>query len=188
MKDRDIIQSIREGRRERPIRKLYKEYPKIERLAVSSGLGKDDAREIFNDSLLLLIEKILDTEFTLTSKLTTYLYGINRFMVTHELRKQRRIIELEWTENHQSSQEAFEYDIEKEERLQQLERVLLQVSDRCRVIFELFYFKKKSMKEIAEILGYSTVNSAKTQKYKCIEQAHKLSGELQISNSKVNAS
>lgn len=183
MKDRDIILAIREGRREKPIRYLYKEFPKIEKLVVKSGCRKEVAQEIFNDSLILLIEKVQDPGFQLTSKLTTYLYGINRFLVMNELKRQRKVIQLEWKDTMMLTDDDLSYDMEREERLQSMEVLLTRVSEKCRQLFQLFYFQKKSMEAIASEMGYSSTNSAKTQKYKCIERAYRLSRKTETVNS-----
>lgn len=176
MTDQEIIAAIRRGDREDAIRFLYREFPKIKALILKSGCNEVVAREVFNDSLLLMIEKIQNPSFELTSKLTTYLYGINRFLVKNELRRQNKTAyELEWSDTIILSDTDLGYDTEKEERLNQLERILTQISEKCRKIFELFYFRKESMENIARLLNYSSVNSAKTQKYKCIEHAHQLS-------------
>lgn len=175
MTDQEIIRSIRQGNREKAICFLYNEYPKIRVLVLKSGCNEIVAKELFNDSLLLLIEKIQQPSFELTSKLTTYLYGINRFLVKNELRKQQRTgVELEWSDTLILSESDLGYDMEKEERFQKLEYVMQQVSERCREIFNRFYLRKESMEMIAAALEYSSVNSAKTQKYKCLERAHEL--------------
>jgi len=75
MTDKEIIKSIRKGKNEKPIKQLYLEYPKIKSLILKSGGTEELAQEIFNDSLVLLIEKISSPKFELTSKMTTYLYA-----------------------------------------------------------------------------------------------------------------
>lgn len=175
MTDQEIIDAIRKGERERAIAFLYREFPKIRMLVLKSGCNEVVAREVFNDSLLLLIEKVQKPEFELTSKLTTYLYGINRFMVKNELRRQNKTAyELEWSDTLILSESDLGYDTEKEEQLNRLDRILDQLSDKCRQIFELFYFRKESMETIAQTMNYSSVSSAKTQKYKCMEHALEL--------------
>lgn len=175
MTDQEIIASIREGNREKALRFLYNEYPKIRALVLKSGCNEIVAKELFNDSLLLLIEKVQQPAFELTAKLTTYLYGINRFLVKNELRKQQRTgVELEWSDTLILSESDLGYDMEKEEKFRKLEYVMQQVSERCREIFNRFYLQKESMEMIASALDYASVNSAKTQKYKCLERAHEL--------------
>lgn len=173
MTDQEIITQIKKGNINKPLKQLYKEFPKIKKLILSSGGTTTIAQEIFNDSLILLIEKIEQNDFILTSKLTTYLYGINRFLWKNELRKQNKTIELEWSDTLILNHEDLNYDEEKEEKLQLLVQLLDQITEKCKAIIQLFYFERLSMKQIAEQLNYSSVNSAKTQKYKCLESVSK---------------
>ncbi len=179
MTDQEIIHSIRKGKNEKPIRQLYKEFPKVKALILKEGGNADTAQEIFNDSLVILIEKVRKEDFQLTSKLTTYLYGINRFLLKNELRKQHKNVELEWRDTLILTDQDLGYDEEKEAKLNAMERILNQISEKCKEMLQLFYFKKQSMADIAKKLNFSSVNSAKTQKYKCIERAAKLAQEMQ---------
>ena len=181
MKDEQIISQIRQGKRNKAVRFLYKEFPKIKTLICSSGGDEAIAQEIFHDSLILVIEKVSDPKFVLTSKLSTYLYGVNRFLWKNQLRKQNKNHELEWSDALIISEDDLGYNEEKEEKLKLLEGVLTSITEKCKAIFELFYFQKWKMKDIAEKLGYTSVNSAKTQKYKCVEQAVKLANQVKHS-------
>ena len=180
MEDQEIIQLIREGKREKPIRFLYHEFPKIEQLVLKEGLTKEHAEEIFQNSLILFIEKVENPNFVLSSKATTYLYGINRFLTKNEAKNKRKSVQVEWNEATTFDDSELNYDYEKEANLNRLEIILSQIGEKCQYIFKLFYFEKKSMTEIAKALNYSSTNSAKTQKYKCIEQAIKLSENPEI--------
>ncbi|NQY11321.1 MAG: sigma-70 family RNA polymerase sigma factor [Flavobacteriales bacterium] len=171
MKDAEILSEIRKGNREKPLKFLYQEFPKIKTNIIASGGNEEIAQEIFNDSLILLLEKLNDPKFELSSKLSTYLYGINRLLWKNELRRQNKRPELEWRDTLILYNEDIGYDFEREEQLKKIEAILKTISTKCQQIFELFYFKKQSMQIIAETLNYSSVNSAKTQKYKCLEKA-----------------
>ena len=86
--------------------------------------------------------------------------------------------ELEWKDTLILSAEDIGYSEEKEEKIKLLEKVLTQITDKCRKIFELFYFKKEDMNTIARELDFTSVNSAKTQKYKCMERAIELARQM----------
>ncbi|MFT6982661.1 MAG: RNA polymerase sigma factor (sigma-70 family) [Crocinitomicaceae bacterium] len=178
MTDLEIIHSLRKGQRENVIRFLYKELPKIEALLLKSGCDVILANEIFNDSLILFIEKVESPDFVSTSNLTTFLYGINRFLVMRAIRDSRKRKHLEWNNTLIVSEEDLNYDFEKEEKLQKIESILNVITEKCKKIFQLFYFNKNSMESIAKELGFSSVNSAKTQKYKCLQKAHQLAQEI----------
>lgn len=124
MRDIELISKIRKGKRELAIKQLYKEFPKVKTNIISSGGDSEIAQEIFNDSLLILIEKVSDPKFELSSKLTTYLYGIARFLWKNEARKRNKNPELEWKDTLIISADDIDYNAEKEEELKQLEYIL----------------------------------------------------------------
>ena len=91
MNDYDLITALQSSKtRGKAIKELYKEFPKIKANICSSGGSRQDAEEVFNDALLLLIEKVQEDNFQLTSKLSSFLYGINRFLWMNELRKKKK--------------------------------------------------------------------------------------------------
>lgn len=55
-------------------------------------------------------------EFELTSKLSTYLFGINRFLWKNEARRRNKNPELEWKDTLILSAEDIGYSEEKEEK------------------------------------------------------------------------
>jgi RNA polymerase sigma factor (sigma-70 family) len=174
MQDFLIIEHLRMGNNEKAIKELYKEFPKVKANIISSGGNKEIAQEVFNDALLILIEKIENPSFELTSKISTYLYGIARLLWKNELRKQKKHYELEWADTLILSEKEFGYDFEQEERFQLMDSIIASLSTTCQDIFQRFYYEKQTMVAIAQALGFSSENSAKTQKYKCIERAMKL--------------
>lgn len=182
MTDRDLITAIQKGELEKPIQILYKEYPKIRLFLLKEGGTDEMIQEIFNDSLVLLIEKVSNPSFELTSKLSTYLTGINRFLLKNELRKKENhsFVSSDFQSSQMENFPNFEYDFEKEEKLKVIDGILDTIQEKCKQILHFFYFEKRSMDFIAEKMGFSSVQSAKTQKYKCMEKAHQLANELSI--------
>ena len=49
-----------------------------------------------------------------------------------------------------------------------------QLGDPCHTLLDLFYYQKKSMEDITIELNYKNSDSAKNQKYKCLERLRKL--------------
>jgi RNA polymerase sigma factor (sigma-70 family) len=182
MTDREIIAAIQNGKLEKPIQFLYKEYPKIRLFLIQEGGNDAIIQEIFNDSLVLLIEKVSAPSFELTAKLTTYLTGVNRFLLKNEMRKKANepFISAEFQSDLFEAIPNFEYDFEKEEQLKRVDTILDTIQEKCKQILHFFYFEKKNMDFIAKQLGFSSVQSAKTQKYKCLEKAHKMANETSI--------
>lgn len=182
MKDEEIIQIIRKGNHDRAVKLLYKEFPKMKVNIINSGGSEQEATETFHDALILLIEKTSDQKFVLTSKLSTYLYGITRLLWKNKLRQKKISQELEWSDTIILTSQDIGYNEEKESRIRQMETALSKLSARCSEIIKRFYYNKESMSAIANAMGFSSTNSAKTQKYKCIEHAISLCESMTIQN------
>ena len=81
-------------------------------------------------------------------------------------------------ENDDSKALEFSSDIEKhhefEINVNKLKSCLDQIGNPCKTLLTAFYFENKSMNEIAELLGYTNAENAKTQKYKCLNRIRSL--------------
>lgn len=156
-------------------KKLYRYYPAIQKYILKNSGSKLDAQDIFQESLLLFYSKINEKDFVLTSQLETYLFGISKFLWQNELRKKSSLVNSIKLESEPKSRENNDIQelLLKEEKIAKIENVLLNIGEKCKSILELFYRKSKSMLEISKALGFKSVQSAKTQKYKCVERVRK---------------
>lgn len=179
MKDQEIIALIKEGKTVKAFEVVYKNFPLIRRMIVAQGGTMDDAKDIFQDSLLVFYRMSLKEDFCLTSSVSTLIYSINKRMWLKKFRdvksRERELSnESELTDGFNSFEEEAVGDHEK---IKLAEKMLYDLGDPCRSLLEKFYYEKQSMKEIAETMGYSNEKTAKAQKYKCIERARKLLGD-----------
>lgn len=172
MDDIKIIELLKSGKEDIAFLKLYKNYPPIEKLVLSKGGSKEDAKDVFQDALIIFYEKVVGTEFKLTSAISTYVYSVSRFIWKDRLIKIKgnKIIG-ESIDVASDDELELQNAIEKEKKLKKVERVLTQIGDKCLQLLKLFYYEGLSMKKIATKLGFKSENVAKNQKYKCLERA-----------------
>ena len=172
MNDNKIIDLLQSNKTDKAFYKLYSGYPKVEKLILSKGGTKEDAQDVFQESLIILYRKVTTTDFQLTAKLSTYLYSVSRFLWKDQLLKTNKLkttdFEIDFLENEIEELEKIQAH---EEKLKKVENILTTISVKCQEILQLFYFKKFSMKEIAKQMGYTSERIARTQKYKCMEKA-----------------
>ena len=172
MDDDTIIELLKSGKQNKAFLKLYKNYPQVEKLILSKGGYKEDAKDVFQEALIIFYEKVCNTKFNLTSAIGTYLYSVSSFLWKDQhlkrKRKQSVIVDFEFT-----SEEAAEFQeaIEREEKFKKIEQVLAQIGEKCLQILTLFYYNGLTMKAIATKVGLKSEKIAKNQKYKCLERA-----------------
>ncbi|HLR49439.1 MAG TPA: hypothetical protein VK076_02575, partial [Candidatus Sphingobacterium stercoripullorum] len=62
----------------------------------------------------------------------------------------------------------------QERKFNKLSKALDLLGEPCKSVIISFYLKDKTMKEISLKMGYSNSDSAKNQKYKCLQRLKKL--------------
>jgi RNA polymerase sigma factor (sigma-70 family) len=173
--DREVVLGILNNSEE-ALNKLYIGYfPMVLQLILNNNGDEDDAKDVYQEGIIVLYNKIKSGNFELSSKLKTYIYSVCRRIWLKKLSQQSR------KSNNVSDFEdviAVEVDIEQhEEKDQQFEKMqsaLLHLGEPCKTIIQDFYINNLSMQDISEKFGYTNTDNAKTQKYKCLQRLKKL--------------
>lgn len=157
---------------------LYREYFGMVNRFVTNNNGRtDDAEDIFQDTMLVLVLKLRQDNFQLTASIKTYIMAIAKNLWLKRLRETNR--ETEFTELHDSKfLEEINLAIEHERtHWDKLHNYIHQISEHCKgLIFDIF-FKEKTIDQIQKEYGYSTKHNAQNQKHKCVEQIRKVKEE-----------
>ncbi len=147
----------------------------IAKLITDNNGSLDDAKDVFQEAVIILYDKVKSDDFELKSLLKTYLYAICRNIWLKRLQYGSILsydIEL------YSDQLAVEEDIEekelKDEAFKKMEGALQQLGEPCRTIIRDFYIRNLSMTAICDKFGYTNPDNAKNQKYKCLQRLKKL--------------
>ena len=148
---------------------------------VSRGGAESDAYDVFQEGLVVLFEKSVDSEFALTCKLSTYLFAVCKRIWFKKTQQNNRYSSVDLStegDEEEGTFEAFEEDLsiheEKEAHFEKMEQSLNQLGSPCAELLKSFYIEDKSMLEIAKDFGYTNAENAKTQKYKCLTRLKKL--------------
>ncbi len=173
--EKEIFRSI--GNNEKgAIEAVYKEnYSLIQHFIISNNGTEDDARDVFQEAMMVLYEKSRSSEFELTCQIRTYLYSVCRRLWLKKLQYSRRI---ESQVEHYDKVVAVEEDLEQHEKLTQqyltMRTAMGKIGEPCKSLIEAFYVHRKNMHEIAGFFGYTNADNAKNQKYKCLVRLKKL--------------
>ena len=181
MDNHKLIELLRSGQHHKALEELYKAYPAIRHFIKTHGGNDDDARDTFQDALLIFYRNVQKKDFVLTASVNTYLFSVCRFMWKDALKKKNR--EVSFTIQDAPAEEIRSYQ-EEEQQMRWLDKILASLGNKCTDILKMFYYKKMSMEEIAKALDYRNVDTAKTQKYKCLERARAMANEMNVTTEK----
>lgn len=163
MSDNEILEKIRGGD-ESALDYLYKKYFKMMAKLIITNNGTDEeARDIYQDALIVFWQKAVSNNLVLTSKISTYLYSICQNLWRKELDRKSRL-------SYEDKDGADNFDPDKEERVKIINNCINELGETCRKLLTYYYFDEMSMSDIAEKLGFANADTAKTKKYKCKKQ------------------
>ena len=150
---------------------LYKAHFNMVRNLIEKNSGTyDDASDIFQETLIIIFEKIRDKKLPVSCSLKTYIYSVARNQWLKRLVYKKRNVQIRNFEEFiivEDDGSDFSSEID-------LKSLFNEIGEACRKLLILFYYRRKSMEEISVTLNYSNADTAKNQKYKCIQRLKKM--------------
>jgi RNA polymerase sigma factor (sigma-70 family) len=158
------------------VEELYEQhYRMVQSFILNNNGSPDDARDVFQEAMILLYEKTQTGNFDLTSKLKTYVYSVCRRLWLKRLQQLQRFgAPVESLEEVAPVEEDLEEQERRNEAFGMMDKALNHLGEPCKSLLEAYYVHKKQMQEIAEGFGYTNADNAKNQKYKCLMRLKKL--------------
>lgn len=173
--DREVVLGILNNSEE-ALNRLYTSYfPMVLQFILNNNGDEDDAKDVYQESIIVVYNKIQSGDFELTSKLKTYIYSISRRIWLKKLAQQsKKTNNISEFEDVIAVEEDLEHHEAKDLQFDKMDSALQQLGEPCKTIIQDFYINNLSMQDISEKFGYTNTDNAKTQKYKCLQRLKKL--------------
>ena len=158
------------------LKRLYLAYfPMVLQLILNNNGNEDDAKDVYQEAIIVLYNKVKRGDFELSSKLKTYIYSICRRLWLKRLKQLNRYGgDIKDFQEYLPVEDEIEKHQDRDMQLNKMEEALKLLGEPCKTIMEDFYMHSKSMQEICERFGYTNADNAKTQKYKCLQRLKKI--------------
>ncbi|MBD2752859.1 RNA polymerase sigma factor [Spirosoma validum] len=178
--DEELLTGLADGSDD-ALTQLYRRYfPMVLHFVTTNSGNEDDAKDIYQEALIVLYEKVRSGSLELHCQLKTYLYSISRRLWLKQLTQRSRFMvrDVETPASDELAMEQLNDDLaDHEERDRQFTLMadsLDRLGEPCRTLLEDFYIQHLSMQDITEKFGYTNADNAKTQKYKCLMRLKRL--------------
>ena len=155
---------------------LYKShFPMVQHFVINNNGSFDDAKDVFQEAMITLYEKVQTDSFTLTCQIKTYLFSICKHLWLKRLQQMGK-----YNAPLSSEEESVSVEVDMEEFNKKdaafaiMDRALNSLGEPCKSLLEGYYLNKKGMQELADDFGYTNADNAKNQKYKCLLRLKKL--------------
>jgi len=126
----------------------------------------------YHDAFIAFYENVVEGKITeLRSSVKTYVYSIAKYTLFAKLRKRGR----EVPNDEIGSDVVFEpISFEDAERAEELGQAMSRLSDGCRRILVLFYYRRYTIEAIMHTMNYKNENTAKANKSRCLKKLREI--------------
>jgi len=144
---------------------LYqKAFPAAAKYVSKMGGSFDEAKDIFQDALVIYYEKAVSNQIAIHVNEKAYLLGITKNLWLQKYREDRQNVPFDGIDTESAIEDANEPSTEK------LMLYLETAGQKCMEILKAFYYDNLPVKKLADLFGYTSHHSATVQKYKCLEK------------------
>jgi len=136
-------------------------------------LNNDEALDVYQDAIIAMYQNFTMQQLELTSSsIKTYLFGIGKHKIYKLCKSKNKQIKIE------NNIEDFE-DIElNDDSLnyyqKELSKLIANISDSCKELLRLYYYRNLTVQEIVEQTQYKDANTVKSHKSRCMKRIKSL--------------
>jgi RNA polymerase sigma factor (sigma-70 family) len=152
-------------------REMYALYfDDVRRFIMARKGSMEDAEDIFQDTMVILIEKLRRDNFQLTASLKTYIVAIakyNWFKKYKTAQKETFVTAAFSNEFYLAVDDAV---VSEKTYWERIKTAMHKITGHCNRLLQDMFFKNKPAAVIQKEYGYSSLHNTQNQKYKCLNQ------------------
>ncbi|MFA8433922.1 MAG: RNA polymerase sigma factor [Marinifilaceae bacterium] len=144
-------------------------YPSIRNFIENNNGNEEDARDLFQEAIIVIYRKMKKEPLVLNCNFKTYIYSVCKLLWLKQLEKRRQNNEVSDDSLLDNRLDEVTQNWEETERYRLYQKHFLRLGDDCQKVLRLS-LEKVSLKKIAEIMGYKGEKYAKKRKFQCKQQ------------------
>jgi DNA-directed RNA polymerase specialized sigma24 family protein len=166
-----IVDEKQQQDREAMFMSLYLEaFPAVARHISKMGGRFEEAKDVFQDALVIYYEKTRAAKMELKQGEKAYLFGIARHLWNKRYKENRKEVSLDQLDGGLGENSGLADSRYEEVSSVRLLGLLSKAGERCMRLLSAFYYENLDMETLAKRFGFSGARSAAAQKFKCLEK------------------
>lgn len=176
----DLIRRLQQGD-ESVVKELYQQfYHHCKWVVLNNGGTDEDAREVFQQVVLSLWEKVERGNFTVKTTLKGYLYNACKY-VWWNIKKKQLVNEPLDNVHHLPETDDYEEESSTDRQYKMLYGCINELGGECERLLEQTYFENLSDKAIADLLNLK-INYIRVKRKRCMDRVKKCVQQKQLSH------
>ena len=173
----EILQNIQTGTGNKALSHLYDNtLPKVRKYILKNSGNRDEANDIFQDAVIIFFSKVKENKFDSKMDVDAFIYTVARNLWIDKARRERRMVNYDHVGQfeHQTDFNNQLTDMIDKEKTGAMRKVFEMLDEKCQKILHYYIYEKRSMREISQLMGYSSEDVVKTNHYRCKQYLGKL--------------
>ncbi len=178
LSNKDIIAGLKSVDKRKILEYLYTTYAsKVKSFVVRNGGTKDDGEDMFQEVVMIFYQKVIANQLTEEDcNVGGFIIGVSKNKWCSAIKKdvtRKNYHKLSSKETDKSYSTMSSVLSVERERI--VNDVLALIGEDCKQLIRMVVYENRALKEIAQIMGFSSEDVAKTKHYRCKK---KLSAQL----------
>ena len=128
----------------RAVETIYKEnYNLIQALVINNNGTTDDAKDIFQEAMIVLFEKVQTGTFELSCQIKTFIYSVSKRLWLKRLMQQSRFSISDGHEDIVAVDEEVEEHEKRNTEFTMMEKAMSGLGEPCKSLLDAFYMQKQ---------------------------------------------
>lgn len=169
----ELLELLKRGE-SKGFKEIYlRTFKSVTHYVVENSGRVEDAEDIFQDSLIALLNNIRKIDFQLSTSIENYLLSIVRNLWLGQLKKRKMknvenldSLSEQWINIQVEDADAMSLENERQEKLYKQFEFL---GEDCKKLLTGFYYYHKSLEELAKMMNY-TYDFIKVKKFRCMKE------------------
>lgn len=163
-----LLEAIKSNNNSKYIELLYSRiFTKIKKIVFDGGGNIDDAKDLLHDTVLIFFRHVKENKYVLSTDIDAFLYTVAKNRWINKAVKNKRLEISDHNFENAMIEPSHLGKLYSKERVSAVKTILDKLGDRCKELLIMIYYDEKSLKEIGQAMGYTTVDAVKTKHYKC---------------------
>ena len=169
IEESEILELIRLGKNKEVIPLIYKKVlPQLKNYIVKNNGNRDDAYDVFHDSLIIFYEQVIKQEFDSKYNIYGYIYKIAVFRWINKVKKLKSFVFTEELPDLKSEENNFENKgIVNLTDSNLLDSLFSPIGEKCIELLSYTIYSDMNMDDIMLRMEFSTVEAVRMQHMRC---------------------
>ncbi|WP_422103819.1 RNA polymerase sigma factor [Winogradskyella sp.] len=171
MKDKEIIERLKTGD-ESGLKYLYQYQNKITAYVIKNNGNEADAKDLFQDAIIVFYKNVMSGNYQQKSKISTYLFSICQRQWLNQLNRRKSKVQTtsDFIKYEKGEQTESRDESSNEGLLSYIVKALKELGEPCKSLLEASIYLQMSMKDIAQKYNYKNAHSVRQQKLRCLKR------------------